>query len=82
MDITTILVGAIVLLLLLAWRHLTKNRGILESYGFPMDKPQGLLASPPHDIHNHLRHKVWKHWRKKLNANINSSPLLDTGVPG
>ncbi len=61
MDVVTIILGgAILFLLLLAW-HLTKTRGHLEAMGIPVVKPQGLLASAPHDLHNHVLHEVTKY---------------------
>ena len=44
------ILGGILLLLLIGYWHLTKNRGYLESCGIPYIKPFLCFGSPPYSI--------------------------------
>lgn len=60
MDLSTIILGGILILLLGFYWHLTKNRGYLESIGIPLIKPFLCFGSPPYFISDILYHEVYQ----------------------
>ncbi len=61
----TIALGAAVILILVLYRHLTKNQGWLESLGIPVIAPT-LFGSPPFNTHG----VIWHEWIKKQHDNL------------
>ena len=47
----TLILGLFAAVLFLLWRHLTQNRGIVESFGIPYIKPTFIFGSSPFFYH-------------------------------
>ena len=60
MPLSIMLLYFLLSLVAILYRHLTKNRGQLESLGVPMDGPNWLLGSGPFDHHERVVHDTYR----------------------
>ena len=66
MELSTILFGGLVFLVVLLYKYLTKNRGRLETLGIPVDPPFLCFGSPPFALHKNyvnktIENNIWKY---------------------
>ena len=83
--IFTVLLVTFVTLFLVVYRHLTKQRGIIEELNFPVVKPSALFGSPPYDWHNYWKHLEYQERFQKYGKTYayyeGTTPVLATIDP-
>ena len=66
MDLVTILLGIVTLILILLYKHLNQNRGVVEKWGVPYVKPFLWFGSPPYGLHKYNHREMYVEKSKKL----------------
>ena len=66
MDLMTIFLGIVTLILILLYKHLHQNRGVVEKWGVPYVKPFLWFGSPPYGIHKYNHREMYVEKSKKF----------------
>ena len=66
MDLLTIFLGIVTFILILLYKHLHQNRGVVEKWGVPYVKPFLWFGSPPYGMHKYNHREMYVEKSKKM----------------